>query len=650
MAQCPKCAATVKPETTVCPECGISLAQTSAEFGTLAVSSYATIDSMAPDATIDSVTPNAPGDNMAPDATVDSALTNAQSDNLAPDATIDSYVGMAALTDDDATIVSDSSEEYVTADGLVTISDVNSSSSKPGANDATIDSAFVVAGSAPSVGDDIGTVIFPVKTGGAGKIANDGHGTAVYSESDIMEVKDSRGKSGTAGRLQRMWQGAAGPSANPLHTLQAEGAQASDSVFDRIAIRRVVEQASGDEQVDYEIIKQLGEGAMGKVYAARQKAVDRVVALKMIKAQFQNNDDSKRKFFYEAQITADLDHPNIVPIHELGSTEDGLLFYAMKQISGTEWRDILETKSRDENVDIFMKVSDAVAFAHSKGIIHRDLKPANTMIGQYGEVFVTDWGLAVNLRKSKRFSPGGTPLYMSPEMAGHVVEKIGPASDIYVLGAILYHIVTGSGPHSGKTVSQCIFSALKNEIKPYSKDDPLMHIAMKAMATEPKDRYGSVEEMQVAIREYRRHAESIALSNRAEELLTQAIASKDYERFARTIFGFRDAIELWQNNAAATDGLKRARLAYGQCAFDKGDYDLVLQTVDRSEAAEGKLYADALQAKQVAESREKRFKTMRRAFAAVVLTAVVGLSGLTAFALYSRSEAIFQKGEAERSS
>ncbi|MCC6510005.1 MAG: protein kinase, partial [Pirellulaceae bacterium] len=384
----------------------------------------------------------------------------------------------------------------------------------------------------------------------------------------------------------------------------------------------------------------VGQGGMGIVYSARQTNVNRLVALKAIKSELQANDDNRRKFFYEAQITADLDHPNIAPIYELGASEDGLLFYSMKLITGTEWKDSIKTNSREQNLEIFAKVTDAMAFAHSKGIVHRDLKPANTMIGPYGEVYVTDWGIAIDTRKKAPFGLAGSPAYMAPEMAWHQVAKIGPASDIYILGAILYQIITGLPPHPGRNVKETVSAAAKNQIIPFTSDDALLPIAMKAMETDIEDRYQSVEEMQDALREYRQHAESIALAHRSEELLGQAKVKKDYDLFSRAVFGYRDAVELWPENEAAIAGQRNAQLEYGKCAVAKGDYDLAMQTLDSQDAAQAVIYQQAVKGKQLVEGREKRVKNLRRIVVAVVLMGI-GLSSTMAIFAW------IQKGRAE---
>jgi hypothetical protein len=375
---------------------------------------------------------------------------------------------------------------------------------------------------------------------------------------------------------------------------------------------------------------------MGVVYSAIQRNLDRTVAVKAIKPGKGISDESRRKFFYEAQITGDLDHPNIVPIHDLGTNDDGTLFYSMKMVDGTPWLDVIQSKSREENIEILMKTCDAVAFAHSRSIIHRDLKPENVMLGSFGEVLVMDWGLAIDLSVQQKFGMSGTPAFMAPEMAAHEVDKIGRCSDIYILGGILFQIVTGKPPHGGSTVRECLMWAMDNRIIETDIQDPLLNIARKAMETDPNARYQSVIEFQDAIREYLSNAESIALTVRAEELLDQSIANKDYQGFARAMFSMRDAIELWPENQNAIQGLKKVRLAYGTCAFHRADYDLCLETLDTSVPEEKNIYDSALALKTLNQQKEKRFKTLRRVLAGVILFAGISLSIAT---LYARRQA-----------
>lgn len=401
------------------------------------------------------------------------------------------------------------------------------------------------------------------------------------------------------------------------------------------------ESVEGDKP-EYELIGVLGVGGMGIVYDARQTSIDRNVALKMIKGDVVENDKRNAKFLAEAVVTGDLDHPNIVPIYDVGTNSDGQLFYSMKKVQGTPWMDVIKSKSLAENLEILMRTADAVGFAHARGIVHRDLKPENIMLGEFGEVLLMDWGLAYPLkgyRKSKNVatskSMGGTPAYMAPEMATGPIEKIGTTSDVYLLGAILYEIVTGKPPHPGKTAMKCLVAAARNQIIPTEKTGELVDIAIKAMATEPQDRYQNVKDFQSAIRDYQSHAESILLTVRADDDLNEARQSEDYQKYSRSLFGFQEAFQLWSGNKRAEAGISDTKLAYAESAKRKGDYDLGLSLLDESEPGHANLRRDLNKARKERVTRQKRIYFLKRA--AIGLTVAV-LVVVTGAALWIRKE------------
>ena len=398
---------------------------------------------------------------------------------------------------------------------------------------------------------------------------------------------------------------------------------------------RAGETLEGEEPSRFEIMRLLGEGGMGMVYQARQTSVDRTIALKMIKPEVAQEDEARTRFRTEASATADLDHPNIVPVHDLGTDRQGALFYAMKEVRGRPWGEVLGNNSPDENLDILIRVADAVAFAHSKGIIHRDLKPDNVMLGDYGEVLLMDWGLAAAVRdgaKAERLeaghAAGGTPCYMAPEMATGDIAKIGPGSDVYLLGAILYELATGVRAHAGKTAMACLGHAALNEVQPTDKQGELIDIARKAMATEPADRYAGVKEFQQAVQTYRRHAESILLASTAADELAAAEEAHAYARYAEAVSSFRQALKLWAGNTRAQTGLRDARYAYAAVAFRNRDYDLAASLLDDVDEEQRKLADRVATAKRERDARRRRVRVLGYASAtlaaAVLIVSVVG--------------------------
>ncbi len=329
------------------------------------------------------------------------------------------------------------------------------------------------------------------------------------------------------------------------------------------------------QQIDglkYKTITTIARGGMGVILQARDLHIRRTVAMKVMKTGAQFSRENVLRFIDEAQLTGQLEHPNIVPVYELGMDEQGETFYTMKFVRGITLDEVLRglRHGRRETVEkyplgalltIFQKICDAVAFAHSKGVVHRDLKPENVMIGAYGEVLVMDWGLAKQMAAVARPENGvetalpsrerepvlagaprafqtlhgvvvGTPPYVSPEQARGALDAIDPRSDVYVLGAILYAILTLRPPIEGDTVAEVLDRIVAGDItppaalrkpfqsgrfpqtEPEEKDSFLPHcpgrrvpeglsaVAMKALQTEPAQRYGSVGEMQADIAAY----------------------------------------------------------------------------------------------------------------------------------------------------
>lgn len=395
---------------------------------------------------------------------------------------------------------------------------------------------------------------------------------------------------------------------------------------------------------DYELLSLLGEGGMGVVYTARQASIDRTVAVKMLKPGHSKNRDLQQKFLAEAVVTGDLDHPNIVPMYDLGKNEAGDLFYAMKRVQGTPWNKAITGKSQAENVEILLKAADAVAFAHSRGVIHRDLKPENIMLGEFGEVLVMDWGLAYStaaFRKSASItqssSMGGSPAYMAPEMATGPIDRVTFSSDIYLLGAILYEILTGRPPHSGGNVTKCLMAAARNEIIPTDKTGELIDVARRAMATHPIDRYRTVAAFQAAIRECLAHSESLSLAHRAEQELAKARALGDYQNYSRALFGYEEAYALWNENDRAQAGIRTARLAYASAAYEKGDFDLAAGLLDRTLPEHVALGEQIRKAQEEREARKIRLRRAKR-FVAALGAAVFLIAGVAYFGIRAQRD------------
>lgn len=447
----------------------------------------------------------------------------------------------------------------------------------------------------------------------------------------------------------------------------------SDRAFDRLRQCDVVDvdvDADAIDAADYKLERKLGEGGMGDVFKARQESLDRMLALKLIKplagrkrAQLKKagrleavEAERRQQFLSEAIVTGDLDHPNIVPIHDVALTSNGDLFYSMKLVTGTPWSEVIKDKSRDENLEILLKAADAVGFAHTRHVVHRDIKPENIMLGSFGVVMVMDWGLALpiaDLGKPnsifKTSGLGGTPAFMAPEMATGPIENIGTASDIYLLGATLFMIVAGYAPHQAKNVTECLQAVRSNKIRdvPQEKHDELLDIALKAMASRPQDRYPNVESFQQAIRDYRAHSESISLAARATEDLQRGKESGSYDDFSRAAYRFDEAIKSWSGNERAREGLAETKLAHAGVAYNKGDFDLGLSLLSEEVPEHQPVIRKLRSGIEERDSRETRLAAIKKVAVGMAAVLLVVVSGAAIWIDLEKREAEYQRDLAE---
>jgi PAS domain S-box-containing protein len=379
---------------------------------------------------------------------------------------------------------------------------------------------------------------------------------------------------------------------------QAPGEICSD--LERHLPRRHVAKIGENDFVDpdYRVIKLLGSGGTAVVYQAHQRAVGREVALKFLRDDLTDPQRSRRRFLDEAQVIGSLDHPNVISIHEVGLDQGNEVFYAMKRVDGTTWNHRLDKQSINQNIEILLDVADAIRYAHSRGIIHRDIKPENVMLGQFGEVLLADWGLAIrmdelNVYDETNDSIGGTPAYMAPELALGLWSRISPRTDIYLLGGLLYRIVTGLTPHRGDNLIECVRSAADNLIQPTRVQSELVDIARRAMNTQPEDRFDTVDQFVAAIRSQQNHAQSIQLTRRAEKRLEEIRNGASTEAFSYIENLLSDAIDLWPENDRAVEVRVKAKIRHAELLVEEDDFESALSIYDSIGMSDSSLAQDA---------------------------------------------------------
>lgn len=405
---------------------------------------------------------------------------------------------------------------------------------------------------------------------------------------------------------------------------------------------------SVDPDRDYVLRKVIGQGGFGEVWEAQQVALHRAVAVKRLRSDLREQllpDGSDARayvsdFRQEALTTASLDHPNIVPIYDIGFDDSGFPLLAMKLVRGRPWEmmiytDFVEMSVADflaKHVPILAAVAQAIAFAHSRGVIHRDIKASQVMVGEFGEVYLMDWGLAVRYdleRMTTPVEPGkvpvvvesatnpaGTVAYMAPEQTFRGATHLGPWTDVFLLGGTLYFLLTGRNPHEGADAKAVFYHAAYSTVEPPEVRNPkrempqeLSQLCQHAMARRPGDRLGSAREFHRALQDYLagtgRRRESMAIT---ESLATRlAKGGLSYDDFAECGAELAKSASLWDGNPALS-GLRESLMRdYANAAVRNGD--LVLARVQARQLPAGDTRRDL---ETQIEYAERRARTIRR--------------------------------------
>jgi PAS domain S-box-containing protein len=349
-------------------------------------------------------------------------------------------------------------------------------------------------------------------------------------------------------------------------------------------------------ETEYRLVGMLGSGGTGVVYQAHQRAINREVAVKVLRDELAKDPLARQRFLLEARTIGSLDHPNVIALHELGTGPQGELFYSMKRIDGTSWDRSMDQMSFEENLDTLVRLCDAIRYAHSRELIHRDIKPENVMLGRFGEVLLADWGLAMSLdgddsRTTGRAAIGGTPAYMAPELAAGDAAAQSILTDIYLLGALLFRILTGHPPHHGENLLDCIRRAAANEIRETSIRSGWIQVALRAMATRPHDRFADVAAFADALAREKEHERSIDLLRRADRLIRKVGTDAKHQDYGIAEALIREALDAWPGNREAAETLAQLQTSHARAAAANGDFDLALNLLAQAGQADSELSA-----------------------------------------------------------
>ena len=370
-------------------------------------------------------------------------------------------------------------------------------------------------------------------------------------------------------------------TAAPGETIRSDGRAPRGSPLPTISVDlRSPPQTPLPSSSDLEVRGVIGEGGMGRVLLARQRSLQRDVAVKTVKPDA--TESARSAIVAEGVVTGQLEHPSIVPIHALGLDPSGLPALVMKRVEGVTWQKLLENPSHPGwegwegtpadrlmgHLQILESVCNALHFAHSRGVVHRDVKPQNVLIGGFGDVYLADWGVAGDAG-TLTSAVCGTPAFLAPEMAAGTT--IDARTDVYLLGASLHLILTGRHRHPGSSVPEALQHAAESPPFAYSPEVPveLAALANRSCHLDPAQRPASAREFRDALKTFTRHRDAVALGTQAAARLAELIplaaksepTASERERLERLLaearFGLEQSLAQWPDNAGARAALER---------------------------------------------------------------------------------------------
>lgn len=323
--------------------------------------------------------------------------------------------------------------------------------------------------------------------------------------------------------------------------------------------------------------KKLGEGGYGTVHVGKQNMPNREIAIKIL---HKDNPEERKRLLQEANIIGRLEHPSIVPIYEVFINEDDQIQIMMKKIKGTTLKEAVDELQEPEirikhGIESLIQVSHALEFAHSNFILHRDIKCENIMLGPFNEVYLMDWGLALDMKNKRRFTEKivGTPSYLAPEMLSGDQTKLDERTDIYLLGATFHYILLQQSRHHAGTIGGVL--DLARESKPFQYPDfipqNLADIANKACAQNPDDRFQTALEFRKALEKSLIVWHALKLCEKAHDRmeflkslkLDAHFSEDDFHdinfNFARVLTTYETALELCNNFQAAQKGVEQVK-------------------------------------------------------------------------------------------
>lgn len=396
----------------------------------------------------------------------------------------------------------------------------------------------------------------------------------------------------------------------------------------------------------------IAKGGMSSILSAEQTSVDRKVVVK-IPSDMEKNNEARNFMLREARITAKLEHPHIIPVYDIATDKNKVPMIVMRHVQGETWQEWIRKPDKISrafgamntlqwNLKILVQVAKAVEFAHSKGVVHRDIKPGNVLIGAQGEAYLFDWGIAFESKASEdeqNIGIAGTPAYIAPEMLDGNSKRIGPHTDVFLLGAVLYEMMAGYAPFQADTLVEAIDLARRGDPS-FDLDypDELVEICKNALRPKIENRTPNVKTFIKQLEAFFEHLHSITLETMAsgatEKLRTkldfvnldnEKEKTEVYRLFEECKFGFSNSLSLWSENRNAAQGLNSVVSRMIKAELQHGDPDAAATILASTQIEFPKLSeqvrAARISARKKTEAQGQAFETNKKQSSGLYLKA-----------------------------